>query len=98
MASALFPNSYRRGYWSPGSYWRFRDGFARCPLEENRAELEAPAVAPTCGTCGATSAPDGSCLEIGACRRADESATRGASRATAKYSAPRAWNVRGGVD
>lgn len=61
------------------------------------AEL-APAVAPTCEGCGATVAPDGVCLELGACSHADARATRGASRSTAKYAAPRAWNVRGGVD
>lgn len=35
----LFPNRHRRGYWTPGNYWRFRDSFARRPLEGNRAEL-----------------------------------------------------------
>lgn len=61
------------------------------------AELEAP-TAPTCEACGTVSAPDGTCLDIGACRRADESATRGAGGATAKYRVPAAWNARGGVD
>ena len=66
-----------------------------------RAELrtlEAPAVAPTCDACGAVSAPDGTCLEIG-CIAADAAATRGAARSTAKYgAAPAAWNAGGRVD
>jgi hypothetical protein len=64
------------------------------------AELgELAAVAPHCGTCGATSAPDGACLELGACTRADELATRGAGRISAKYApAPASWNSRGAVD
>ena len=61
------------------------------------AELTAPSVAP-CAECGATVAPDGTCLEIGACRRADDSATAGAGRITAKYAVPAAWNARGYVD
>lgn len=62
-------------------------------------ELQAPAVAPTCDACGATTAPDGVCMEIGSCAAADSSATRGAARSTAKYgAAPAAWNAGGGVD
>lgn len=47
--------------------------------------------------CGAPVAPDGACLEVGACERADASATRGATGARAK-SDPSAWTVLGGVD
>lgn len=57
-------------------------------------EIAAPAAC----SCGATLAPDGTCLEIGACEIADASATRGAGRATAKYAVPAAWNARGSVD
>lgn len=58
----------------------------------------ATETAVKCASCGATAAPDGSCLNVGACHTADETATRGAARATAKYAVPAAWNVRGGVD
>ncbi len=61
-------------------------------------ELEAPTVAPTCEACGTVSAPDGTCLDIGACTRADELATRGAGAARAKYRVPAAWNASGSVD
>ncbi len=61
-------------------------------------ERYAPAIAPTCETCGETSAPDGACLEVGACERADRLATRGAAGASAKYAVPAAWNSRGSVD
>ncbi len=60
----------------------------------------APVVAPTtmpC-TCGEMTAPDGTCLNIGACTTADDRATRGAARVTSKYAVPAAWNSRGGVD
>lgn len=60
-------------------------------------ELAAP-LAPACEACGITLAPNGSCLEVGACADADADATRSAARRTAKYAAPRAWTVRGGVD
>ena len=63
--------------------------------------IAAPVTAPsvtTCDTCGETLAPDGTCLEIGACRAADDRATRGAARQTAKYAVPAAWNARGSVD
>lgn len=54
--------------------------------------------APVC-SCGATLAPDGTCLEVGSCVHADERATRAAARSTAKYAvAPAAWNARGYVD
>jgi hypothetical protein len=65
-------------------------------LEREAPELEAPAVAPTCEACGHVSAPDGTCLELGECSRADAIATRGAS--IARRGAPRAWTVRGSVD
>ena len=62
-------------------------------------EVSAPAIAPTCETCGETAAPDGACLEVGACERADRLATRDAAGGTAKYgAAPAAWNSRGSVD
>lgn len=66
---------------------------ARRPVQV--LELEAPAA---CGSCGAVLAPDGSCLELGACELADARAVRGASRSTAKYAVPAAWNARGSVD
>lgn len=68
-------------------------------LEAPRAfELDAPTVAPTCEACGAIAAPDGACLEVGTCSRADADATRHMRGATAKYSVPAAWNARGSVD
>ena len=67
-------------------------------LTLTREKVHAPAVAPTCGTCGETGSPDGSCLNVGACERADGLATRGAGRATAKFAVPAAWNARGYVD
>ena len=63
---------------------------------ELTAETRAPVAAPC--ACGEVSAPDGACLNVGACERADADATRGAARVTAKYAVPAAWNVRGGVD
>ncbi len=56
-----------------------------------------PEQAPVC-KCGATLAPDGACLEIGACPRADRRATRHATGRTSKYAVPSAWNARGSVD
>ncbi len=53
--------------------------------------------APVC-KCGATLAPDGACLEIGACPRADRRATRHSAGRTAKFAVPSAWNARGSVD
>lgn len=67
-------------------------------IEAPAGELESPTVAPTCGTCGATTAPDGTCLDIGACESADIGATRGAGAVRAKYRVPAAWNARGSVD
>jgi hypothetical protein len=64
---------------------------------EAPTEREAP-MAPACEACGTTLAPNGSCLEVGECSDADADATRSAARRTAKYAAPRAWTVRGGVD
>ena len=61
-------------------------------------ELDAPAVPARCETCGAVAAPDGACLEIGTCERADIGATRGASTARAKYAVPASWNSSGRVD
>lgn len=58
-------------------------------------ELEAPTV-PACGSCGVTLAPNGACLELGACLEADTRATRHAARSTA--GGPAAWTVSGGVD
>ena len=48
-----------------------------------------------CAHCGATTAPDGTCLEIGACPRADRAATRGATGEASKF---RAWTASGRVD
>lgn len=67
-------------------------------IERAPAETAAPETAAPCAECGRVSAPNGGCLDIGACPRADDIATRGAGRATAKYAVPAAWNVRGGVD
>lgn len=59
----------------------------------------AERVALTCDACGTVSAPDGACLEIGECERADDRATRSASRETAKaVRAPAAWTSSGWVD
>jgi hypothetical protein len=66
-----------------------------------REELETAAPVETaapCTVCGTMSAPNGACLEIGACPRADETATRGAGRRTAKYAVPAAWSASGRVD
>lgn len=63
-------------------------------VEEDELVLRAPVCA-----CGATMAPDGVCLEIGACELADARAVRGASRETAKATrAPAAWTSSGRVD
>lgn len=68
-------------------------------LASETREVTAPAV-PACDTCGATLAPDGTCLEVGACRSADQRAARSSrSGATVKSAvAPAAWNARGYVD
>ncbi len=58
-------------------------------------EETAPETVPTC-TCGAPLYA-GRCMEIGTCETADTGATRGASRASAKYQ-PAAWTFAGGVD
>ena len=58
----------------------------------------APATATACTTCGTVTAPDGTCLEIGACASADATATRNATGGTAKFAVPAAWNARGRVD
>lgn len=55
---------------------------------------DTPAELLVC-SCGAVTAPDGTCLEIGACPRADRSATRGATGAASKF---RAWTASGSVD
>lgn len=59
---------------------------------------DGPVTAPVCDSCGETLAPDGACLELGTCARADQLATRGAGRVTSKYAVPAAWNARGYVD
>lgn len=53
----------------------------------------------TCA-CGAVTAPDGTCLEIGACERADSAATRTARGQTRKFvaQAPAGWTGTGRVD
>lgn len=66
-------------------------------IRETVATVADPVCIP-CGSCGETMAPDGTCLEIGACPDADRSATRGAARQTAKYAVPAAWNANGSVD
>lgn len=66
-------------------------------IRETVATVADPVCVP-CAHCGETTAPDGTCLEIGACPRADRAATRGAARQTAKYAVPAAWNARGTVD
>src|SRR3954471_3585300 len=43
-------------------------------------DVDAPSSAPTCGACGTVTAPDGVCLELGACELADNAAVRGAAR------------------
>ncbi len=73
---------------------------------QNQTAVTAPANRPTlervalvaCGSCGATMAPDGSCMEVGTCADADARAVRGAARQTSKYAVPAAWNARGSVD
>lgn len=67
--------------------------------EAERVTVDAPPL-PSCGGCGATLAPSGACLEIGACREADGAAARRSIvGATSKAAAaPSAWNARGGVD
>lgn len=68
-------------------------------IQLDDVDIADVATLPQCGACGAVTAPDGTCLEIGACSRADRSATRGAARETAKYRpAPAAWSSRGSVD
>lgn len=59
-----------------------------------------PSIAPACAGCGATLAPSGACLELGACASADAAASRQSrTGATAKYvAAPAAWNGGGRVD
>lgn len=50
-------------------------------------------------TCGETVAPNGRCLNVGGCARADRAASRSSlSRGVAASARPAAWNVRGGVD
>jgi hypothetical protein len=59
--------------------------------------IDAPACG-DCGDCGEVLPPAGGCLNVGDCRAADASATRGASRQTAKFAVPAAWNASGRVD
>lgn len=49
----------------------------------------------SCASCGTVQAPDGTCLEVGACARADAIATRGAVGESSKF---RAWTASGRVD
>jgi hypothetical protein len=55
--------------------------------------LDAPIV---CGACLDTLAPNGACLNVGACEDADRNATRGARRSTLK--APMAVTIAGNID
>ena len=65
---------------------------------ERDALTIAPAVAPTCDTCGETS-PDGRCLNVGACSNADAIATRHGQHGNGgKYAVPASWNAVGRVD
>ncbi len=68
----------------------------RDTLADVGAEVGADVA--TCETCGAVSAPDGRCIEVGACLAADVAATRGATVGRAKFAVPAAWNARGRVD
>lgn len=68
-------------------------------IELDDVDIADVPTLPLCGSCGAVTAPDGICLEIGACPRADRAATRGAARDSAKFAAaPAAWNGGGRVD
>ncbi len=62
---------------------------------DDEIQLADTVTAPMCAECGAIAAPDGTCLEIGTCPRADRSATRGATGAASKF---RAWTASGNVD
>jgi hypothetical protein len=67
--------------------------------DHHSRQTDAPAVPATCSTCGAVTAPDGVCLEIGACERADSLATRRASGETVKSRLePAAWRASGSTD
>lgn len=59
------------------------------------ADVDEPRELELCA-CGAPLYA-GTCMEVGACERADSAATIGAARTSAKYQ-PAAWTVRGGVD
>lgn len=63
-------------------------------IDDELVTGEIPAELMIC-SCGAATAPDGTCLEIGACPRADRAATRGATGAASKF---RAWTASGNVD
>ena len=53
----------------------------------------------TCATCAEITAPNGRCLNVGACRTADRQATRTSLRRGAAASArPSAWTISGSVD
>jgi hypothetical protein len=71
------------------------DTFTLTIVDEDEVILADTVTAPMCTSCGAIAAPDGTCLEIGACERADRAATRGATGPAAKF---RAWTARGTVD
>ncbi len=63
-------------------------------VDDELITADAPAELAVC-SCGAVTAPDGTCLEIGDCPRADRAATRGATGAASKF---RAWTASGNVD
>lgn len=66
----------------------------------NRPTLDMPHTADVgilCGSCLETLAPDGACLNIGACVDADTGAAKGSRRETVK-SRVTAWTIRGNID
>lgn len=65
----------------------------------SRPTIEAPGTADVgiiCGGCLDTLAPDGACMNVGACEDADRGATRGARRSTLK--SPLAITRTGNID
>ncbi len=69
-------------------------GSYRVAVLDDEVVTDPPAELAVCA-CGAVTAPDGTCLEIGACPRADRAATRGATGAPSAF---RAWTASGRVD
>ncbi len=65
-------------------------GYAVSVIEDDEIALLQP-----CPSCGATLAPSGVCLEVGACVSADAAAVRGAYGAPSSF---RAWTASGSVD